>query len=87
MIEGKLPRSAASKKYKISTGTISHKLHNRHMLNVGSPTRLTPDEEKEIVTISTCGDWSYPLSTWDIRFLVKHYLENIGEYLPIYIGT
>lgn len=80
VVEGRSTQYKASLKYGIPLGTLNNKYHGRHIKPFGAPTKLTLQEEREIVqTVSTCGEWGYPLSETDIRLIVKHYLQGVGE--------
>lgn len=51
----KVSLSKASKKYKIPKGTLSHKLNNKKIKDVGRPTVLNNDEEKVLLKTAEWG--------------------------------
>lgn len=70
-----------SKKYNIST-TVLHR-HMKKGASVkphGGQTVLTKQEEEMIVDrLLKCSEWGYPLDQYDVRALVKNYLDKCGK--------
>ena len=76
---GSLSIRKASTMYKIPYGTLRHKLHGLHTKKHGGQNRLTVECEDLIVqSLGTLADWKIPLTGFDIRFLVKSYLDSRG---------
>ena len=76
----KLSLSKASKKYKIPKETITHKLNNKNIKNVGRPTVLNNDEEKALVQMLVkTAKWGFPLTHDDLRHVIKSHLDTIGK--------
>jgi hypothetical protein len=49
-------------------------------LELGRPTVLSEEEENIIVQrLLVMGMWGFPLTSLDVRFLVKSYLDDIGR--------
>lgn len=73
----------AEKQFGIPRRTIINKLKRNHTKGVGAPTRLTVDEENQLIkVIIAAADFGSPLSKMDIRILVHNYLKKNGkEYL------
>lgn len=56
-----------------------HRHHTRHMKKHGGQTVLTTAEEEYIVeNINHCAEWGCPLDTYDLRILIKGYLDRKG---------
>ena len=50
------------------------------MKNQGGQTVLTNQEEQLIVNqLVTCSEWGYPLVYYDLRMIVKYYLDGRGK--------
>ena len=80
-IESKrLTLSQASRQYSISKGTLSNKIKGLHPKKIGMPTAFTELEEMTLVNhIKVVGQWGYPFTTLDMRFVAKNYLDSIGR--------
>lgn len=70
--------NSVAQKYGISKSVLGrHKLHN--IKSSGGQTALSADTEKYIVqNLNTCAEWGYPLTTLDLRYVVKMYLDTLG---------
>jgi len=78
--EGKISLRKAHKQYKIPLGTLSHRVARKHGRKVGHPTVFTADEEKAFVDhINVVASWGFPFDAFDVRILVKTYLEKQGK--------
>ena len=76
----KLSLSKASKKYKIPKGTLSNKLNNKKMKDVGRPPVLSNDEEKALVNmLLKTAQWGFPLTHDDLRHVMKSHLDSMGR--------
>ncbi|CAG9816483.1 unnamed protein product [Phaedon cochleariae] len=73
----------ASKKYKISWGTLSRKLKNKNMNKYGRPTVLTEQEEQKIVEgLQVAGGWGFPLTTTDLQLVRRLSRTNLRAAVP-----
>jgi len=80
MAEEQMSVLAASKKYKISYGTLYIKFHGLHTNVPGTPTVFSVKEEKMFITAFVkCGKWGYPLDLNDIRYFAKSYLNKVDK--------
>ena len=71
--------SKASKLFKISYGTIWNKVNGKHSGKIGSQCYFSSTQEKFVVdSIEQLADWKVPFDTYDIRCLLKHYLDRTG---------
>ena len=78
--EGKISLRKAHQNYKIPLGTLSHRINLKHEHKVGHPTVFTAAEEKAIVDhINIVAAWGFPFDFFDLRVLVKTYLEKQGR--------
>ncbi|XP_012553005.2 uncharacterized protein LOC105842971 [Bombyx mori] len=70
--------SVIAKQYNINKSVLYR--HNRKtMKKQGGQTALDDDTEHHIVQyLNVCSDWGYPLDTYDLRIMVKLYLDNMG---------
>lgn len=77
---GRISLREASKRYKISLGTLSRKCRNKHMNTFGRPTVLSKEEESKIVEgLLVAAEWGFPLTTHDLRNVIKTYLDSSGR--------
>jgi len=78
-ISGGMSILKASSKYRIPYGTLYNKVHHLHTKAVGTPHRLSPITEQLIVNaVNTLAQWKVPVDGFDIRCLVKSYLDKQG---------
>jgi len=78
--EGKISLRKAHRDYKIPIGTLSHRINRKHEHKVGHPTVFTAEEEKAIVDhINVVAAWGFPFDFFDLRVLVRTYLEKQGR--------
>lgn len=76
----KLSLNEASKKYKISKGTLSHKLRGKYKSSVGRPPVLNSEEEKNIVRILLkTAEWGFPISNDNLRHILQSHFNKIGK--------
>lgn len=69
--EGDLSMLAASKKYKISYGTLYNKFNGKHVNKSGHPTTFSTKDEMDFLTAAMkCGQWGFPLSLMDLRLVL-----------------
>ena len=71
----------ASKHFEIPKTTIFDRMNSKKTkLELGRPTVLSEEEENIIVQrLVVMGMWGFPLTSLDVRFLVKSYLDDIGR--------
>ena len=68
-----------AEKYHITKSTLHNFIHGKHTKDVGGQTCLTHDEEINLVKrLKTLGDWGYPITTLDLRLLIKNSLDKKG---------
>ena len=76
---GKLSMLKASKKFKVPYGTLYNKCHALHTKKAGGQLRLSAAAEDQVVkTVHHLGEWKVPLDTFDVRCMVKNYLDRQG---------
>ena len=81
LAEGKSQR-AVSKKYNIARGTLQNKIAGKHGKIVGHPKVLSDVEEVTLVNhLLIMSDWGFPLDRYDLRVLVKSYLDKAGRII------
>lgn len=69
-----------SREFGIPISSLSRKKRGLFNRKYGGQTVLTADEEKQIVEgIKTAGIWGFPLSVYDVKIIVKNYLEKKGQ--------
>lgn len=53
----------------------------RHLTQTqGGQSVLSSEEEKKLVDrLMICAEWGYPMDTYDLRIIVKHYLDACGR--------
>lgn len=65
-----------SKKFDIPVKTLQNKVSKRHSKSVGGQKRLSKEIELLIAkNLTTLTEWKTPLDSWDIRYIVKGYLD------------
>lgn len=68
------------RKYGIPKDTIDRKAKGLYSLNPGGQTSLSPAEETKLVqNIHLASKWGFPLTSIDVRYLVKSYLDSAGK--------
>ena len=79
----KISMKAVSRKYSIPYRTIRIKINGWHSKQYGGQKRLSGSFENTIVgTIDELNEWKVPLSGYDIRCLVKTYLDKMDYVDP-----
>jgi len=69
----------ASIAYGVPKSTINRKKNNKNMLSVGRPCVLQDEEDKSLVEgLITASKWGFPLTCFEVRLIVKHYLNRKG---------
>lgn len=71
----------ASKHFQIAKTTIYDRAKSRkEKLQLGRPPELSEEEEKIIVQrLKVMGQWGFPITSHDLRYLIKSYLDNAGR--------
>ncbi|XP_025407415.1 uncharacterized protein LOC112681370 [Sipha flava] len=70
----------ASEVYGIHYSVLFRHVKNSNMKAQGGQTALSTEEENHIVScLSLCAEWGYPLDRYDIRMVVKGYLDRRGK--------
>jgi len=86
--EGKISLRKAHQNYKIPLGTLSHRINRKHEHKVGHPTVFTAAEEKAIVDhINVVAAWGFLFDFFDLRVLVKTYLEKQGRSVKQFVNN
>ena len=79
----KISMKAGSRKYSILYSTIRNKINGWHSKQHGGQKRLSGSFENTLVgTIDELTEWKVPLSWYDIRCLVKTYLDKMDYIDP-----
>lgn len=70
----------AGRRFGIPWKTIWNKVKGKHSKKVGGPTKLTEMEERHFVDVLlVAGEFGSPLTAFDLRILVKMYLNKAGK--------
>jgi len=70
----------AEEVYGINYSVIYRHVKNKNIKTQGGQTSLRIDEEKLLVNIILdCAEWGYPIDRFDLRSLVKSYLDRRGK--------
>ena len=76
----KLSYRQAAEKYQIPRSTLENKVNLTHPKSLGGQPVLTKEEEGDLVHgILRAAHWGFPFTGWDIRYLVKGYLDRCGQ--------
>lgn len=77
--EKKMSIREAAKEYKVPRSTICDRIRGKKE-TLGRPTEMTADEERLLVKrLMMMGNWGYPLTTRDMCYLIKDYLDGQGR--------
>ncbi|CAK1601538.1 unnamed protein product [Parnassius mnemosyne] len=69
----------AEKQFGIPRRTILNKVKQKHTKKVGCPTKLPPADEQKIVScLVLCGEYGYPVTSFELRSIVHDYLIKNG---------
>lgn len=78
----------ASRKYKISFGTLYNKTKGKHTLKHGGQPVFSPEQEIVLLeAIIKCSDWGFPLTMTDARMFIKHYLDRSGRTVNKFVNN
>ena len=81
----KMTLRKASEKFKISIGTLSHKLRNKHTGPVGGIAVFSDEEEQSFIEhIVVVSGWGFPFDSGDLRYLAKMYLDKTNRNIPCF---
>ena len=81
--DNKILMKAASQKYSIPYRAIRNKINGWHSKQYGGQKQLSGSFENTLVgTIDELSEWKVPLSGFDIRCLVKTYLDKMDYIDP-----
>ena len=79
IVEKKISITKAAKESGISYGTLWNKINKQHQKDTGGQRRLTDESEAAFVrTLDTMAMWKVPLTAFDLRCVVKGYLDRQG---------
>lgn len=80
---GRMTLNHAHKEYNIPKSTLSRKMRGIFSGPVGRPCVFKPDDEKLLAeSIITASEWGFPLSCYEIRVIVKQFLDRNGIQEP-----
>ena len=83
--DGQLTQRRASALYNIPRSTLNNRLKMVHSKKHGHPTVFSEAEEKSLVKfIQTVGDWGFPLTLLDLKFVIKNYLDRAGRHVKCF---
>lgn len=72
----------AEKQFGIPRRTILNKVKQKHLKNIGGPTKLSPADEQKIAScLILCGEYGYPLTSLELRAIVHDYLVMLFNYV------
>lgn len=70
-----------AEKYKISKSVL-HRHMTRVMRPHGRPKSLSDETEQYLIKyLNICSEWGYPLDAYDLRLLIKGYLDRMGTLI------
>lgn len=70
--------ASIAKKHNINKSVL-YRHNKKNMKRQGGQNALDDDTEHHIVKyLNTCSDWGYPLDTFDLRIMIKSYLDTLG---------
>jgi helix-turn-helix, Psq domain len=78
--EKRMSAREAEKHYNVPRNTLGDRVRGQRGPAVGRPTVLSAVEEEMIVErLLLMGNWGFPLSRNDLRYLIQSYLNSIGK--------
>ena len=78
----------ASAEFDVRRSTLHDKVKNTHDRDPGRPCRLSADMEKILSEmVDVVAQWGYPLRGLEIKYMVKYYLDTLGEVSPVFIDN
>lgn len=79
VVSGKLSIRKAAKMYNIPYTVLNRHIKNPNVKHQGGQLSLSFEEEEMLVErIKICAEWGYPIDLFDLRCLVKAYLDRRG---------
>lgn len=79
---------AASEHYTIPRSTIKNKLKGAFNKPTGRPPVFSTDEEKAFVQhITKLSEFGFPLTEFDLRYILKYYVEKHGRQVQQFRGN
>lgn len=85
---GSYSHRRAAEHFNIPRRTILNKLKEKHTNKVGKPTIFSRDEEESFVSyIETLSDFGFPITTEDLRNVIKIYLERTSRVVKDFQGN
>lgn len=74
---------AASTKFGVAYSVLQRRLKNPDTKTPGGQTTLSLEEEAILVErIVLCAEWGYPIDSYDLRLIVKGFLDRRGKVVP-----
>ncbi|CAK1594188.1 unnamed protein product [Parnassius mnemosyne] len=80
-----LTQRAAAELFNIPRSTLKNKLTRKHPNKPGKPTIFTEEEEKAFEAhITALWEYGFPLTAFDLKMIIKNYLESQGRVVKIF---
>jgi len=77
---GKMSLSEVSKQFNVPTSTLCDRINKKVKGTLGRPTVLSREEEEILVErLIMHGEWGFPLTSEDVRTVIKDYLDRLGR--------
>lgn len=77
---GLLSIRGAAEKYEVDKMKLYRCLRGKHQKKYGGQTILTSVEETDLTKkLLIAGEWGFPMTTWDVRSIIKNYLDRQGR--------
>lgn len=75
-----LTQRAVAELFNIPRSTLKNKLTRKHPNKPGKPTIFTEEEEKAFEAhITALSEYGFPLTAFDLKMIIKNYLETREE--------
>ena len=85
---GELLVRAAAAEYCLPKSTLSDRIHGKHTRSEGRPQALSADDEQILVDrILVLARWGFPLTTNDLKYLVKSSLDRKGVRIARFVDN
>lgn len=79
-VEKGMPYRKAAKKHNISISVLHrHKSHKSIKKQGGQPVLSEAEENEIMLRLVQCAEWGYPVESYDLRIIVKSYLDHSGR--------
>lgn len=79
VVENGMSLRKAAEQFNVKRSTLADRVKGKHSKSQGGQTVLSPETERLLVNrLILCASWGFPLTLFDLRIIVKAYLDRRG---------